>query len=82
MMRRFAVLAACLGVCACQTMDAASFDVDRDCLQKRAGSRILAKVSGAGLGLAGVPGSGLVGRGVSLATDPRCQALRPRTGRN
>jgi hypothetical protein len=63
---------------ACQSNIPANFDIDRDCATKKIGSRFLAKATGVGLGLAGVPASGIVGRGVSMATDPRCQALQPK----
>jgi hypothetical protein len=60
---------------ACQSTDPNDYTADRDCLQRKAGSKILSKVVGVGLG-AVVPGGGLAGRGVALATDPRCQAFR------
>jgi hypothetical protein len=60
---------------ACQSSDPKDYEADRDCLQKKAGSKILSKVVGVGLG-AVVPGGGIAGRGVALATDPRCQAFR------
>ncbi len=46
---------------------------DQDCLNRQTGSRVLAAVAGIGLGVAGVPGGGLVGLGVGLATNPQCQ---------
>jgi hypothetical protein len=64
-----------LMLAACQSSDPKDYEADRDCLQKKAGSKILSKVVGVGLG-AVVPGGGLAGRGVALATDPRCQAFR------
>jgi hypothetical protein len=70
-----AVAAAGLLLCACQSTNPNDYQADRDCLQKKAGSKILSKVVGVGLG-AIVPGGGIVGRGVALATDPRCQAFR------
>jgi hypothetical protein len=47
---------------------------DQDCLSRQTGSRVLAAAAGIGLGIAGVPGGGLVGMGVGLATNPQCQA--------
>jgi hypothetical protein len=64
-----------LPLAACQSADPNDYRADNDCLQKKAGSRILSKVVGVGLG-AVVPGGGLAGRAVGLATDPRCQAFR------
>jgi hypothetical protein len=71
------LIAALLGLslAACQSSDPNDYRTDQDCLQKKAGSKILSKVVGVGLG-AVVPGGGLAGRAVSLATDPRCQAFR------
>ena len=64
-----------LMLAACQSSDPQDYEADRDCLQRKAGSKILSKVVGVGLG-AVVPGGGLAGRAVGLATDPRCQAFR------
>jgi hypothetical protein len=64
-----------LSLAACQSSDPKDYEADRDCLQKKAGSKILSKVVGLGLG-AVVPGGGLAGRAVGLATDPRCHAFR------
>lgn len=61
---------------ACQSTQTADFDIDRDCATRKVGSKVLAKVTGVGLGLAGVPAGGIAGRGVALATDPRCQAVK------
>jgi hypothetical protein len=78
MLRLSAAAALTLLLAACQSTNPADYRADEPCLQRKVGSKLLAKVAGVGLGLAGVPGGGLVGRGVGLATDPRCQALRLR----
>jgi hypothetical protein len=76
MNRTFCIAAAlALSLTACQSSDPKDYEADRDCLQRKAGSKILSKVVGVGLG-AVVPGGGLAGRAVGLATDPRCQAFR------
>jgi hypothetical protein len=75
-MTRFSASALALMLAACQSTDPADYRADEPCLQRKVGSRLLAKVTGVGLGLAGVPAGGLVGRGVGMATDPRCQAFR------
>jgi hypothetical protein len=77
-MRLSLILFLTLLVSACQSNSATDFDIDRDCTTKKVGSKFLAKATGVGLGLAGIPGGGLAGRGVALATDPRCQAVRPK----
>jgi hypothetical protein len=59
-----------LSLTACQSSDPKDYAADRECLQKKVGSKILSKVVGVGLG-AVVPGGGLAGRAVGLATDPR-----------
>jgi hypothetical protein len=76
MTRKFCVASVlALSLAACQSTDPNDYRADQDCLQKKAGSKILSKVVGIGLG-AVVPGGGLAGRAVGLATDPRCQAFR------
>jgi hypothetical protein len=70
-----AVATAGLLLSACQSTDPQDYAADRDCLQKKAGSKIVSKLVGMGAGMV-VPGGGIVGRGVALATDPRCQAFR------
>jgi hypothetical protein len=72
------ILLLCAGLAACQSTGQQSFDINRDCAVRKVGSKALAKATGIGLGLLGVPGGGLVGRGVSAVTDPRCQALTQR----
>jgi hypothetical protein len=57
----------------CRTADPRYYYTDEDCLARQNTSRVLATATGVGLGLL-VPGGGLVGIGVSVATDPRCQA--------
>jgi hypothetical protein len=64
-----------LSLTACQSSDPKDYAADRECLQKKVGSKILSKVVGVGLG-AVVPGGGLAGRAVGLATDPLCQAFQ------
>jgi hypothetical protein len=61
---------------ACQSTNPQDYQTDHSCLQRKAGSKILSKAASIGLGMAGVPGGGLVGRGVAMATDPRCQAFQ------
>jgi hypothetical protein len=75
MIKPLLVAALGLSLAACQSTDPNDYRADQDCLQKKAGSKILSKVVGVGLG-AVVPGGGLAGRAVGLATDPRCQAFR------
>jgi hypothetical protein len=58
----------------CQTADPRYYYTDQDCLTRQNSSRVLAAVTGIGLGVAGVPGGGIVGLGVGLATNPHCQA--------
>jgi hypothetical protein len=77
-MRFLSIFFLTLFISACQSNIPSDFDINRDCATKKIGSKFLSKVTGIGLGLAGVPGGGIVGRGVSMATDPRCQALRPK----
>jgi hypothetical protein len=62
-----------LALAGCRTADPRYYHTDEDCLARQNASRVLATATGVGLGLL-VPGGGLVGIGVSLATDPRCQA--------
>jgi hypothetical protein len=52
--------------------------IDPACAQKKIGTRLLAKATGLGLGAVGVPGGGLIARGVGYAADPGCQLLVPR----
>jgi hypothetical protein len=80
-MKKYLIMAViCAGLAACQSSaEQPAFDINRDCAVRKVGSKALAKATGIGLGLLGVPGGGLVGRGVSMATDPRCQAVIPRT---
>jgi hypothetical protein len=65
---------------ACQSTNPQDYELEQQCVFKKAGSKLLAKVTGVGLSLAGVPGGGIAGRGVSLVTDPRCQAFRKKQG--
>jgi hypothetical protein len=51
--------------------------VDQQCVDRRQGSQLLGKAAGLGLGIAGVPGGGLIGSAVGMATDPRCEAFVP-----
>jgi hypothetical protein len=57
----------------CQSADPRYYYTDRDCLDRQNTSRVLATATGVGLGIL-VPGGGLAGLGVGIATDPRCQA--------
>jgi hypothetical protein len=75
MIKPLFVAAFALSLAACQSTNPKDYDADRACLQKKAGSKILSRVVGIGAGLV-VPGGGLAGRAVALATDPRCQAVR------
>jgi hypothetical protein len=68
-----AVCIAGAALAGCQSADPRYYYTDRDCLDRQNTSRVLAAATGIGLGLL-VPGGGLAGIGVGLATDPRCQA--------
>jgi hypothetical protein len=77
MLRRsgFVCIVVALGLIGCQSLDP---QVDPACAQKKIGTRLLAKATGLGLGAAGIPGGGLIARGVGYAADPRCQLVVPR----
>jgi hypothetical protein len=53
------------------------YAVDQQCMDRRQGSQLLGRVAGFGLGIAGVPGGGLIGSAVGMAADPRCEAFVP-----
>jgi hypothetical protein len=63
---------ASLALAGCQA-DPRYYYTDQNCLDRQTTSRVLSAATGIGLGLL-VPGGGLAGVGVGLATDPRCQA--------
>jgi hypothetical protein len=75
MRARLLVLAAALPLVACQSTDPYDYAPDRNCIQRKIGSRLLSKAVGVGAGLL-VPGGGLAGKAVGLASHPRCQAFR------
>jgi hypothetical protein len=53
------------------------YAVDQHCVDRRQGSQLLGRVAGFSLGIAGVPGGGLIGSAVGMAADPRCQEFIP-----
>jgi hypothetical protein len=53
------------------------YAVDQHCADRRQGSQLLGRVAGLSLGIAGVPGGGLIGSAVGMAADPRCQEFIP-----
>jgi hypothetical protein len=75
MIRSFAVLCVTgLALAGCASPDPRFVYTDRDCLNRQVGSRVLATAAGIGLSIVAGPAGGLVGMGVGLASDPRCQA--------
>ncbi|MGL5116664.1 MAG: hypothetical protein ACRC7G_01170 [Beijerinckiaceae bacterium] len=46
-------------------------------MERRNSSQMLGTMTGLGLGIAGVPGGGLIGSAVGLAAGPRCEAFIP-----
>jgi hypothetical protein len=77
MIRVFAVAGmAALALAGCQTPDPRYVHTDQDCLNRQVGSRVLSTAAGIGVGLVAGPLGGLVGLGLGVASDPRCQAYR------
>jgi hypothetical protein len=72
MMARMGALAVAAGLLAgCQSIPQNAV-IDQECATKKIGTKILSKVASFAAG----PAGGIVGHGVSLATDPGCALLK------